>query len=285
MTDHVLILGGTGKTGARLARALRDGGEPVRTAARSGGDIHFDWDAADTHDAALDGADRLYLVPPSLRLDAAPVVGSFLDRAAAAGVRHVTLLSAHGIEHAPPTAMLRAIELDLAGREALGHSILRPAWFMQNLSEGFLEPGVTSGGTLALPAGDGAEAFVDADDIAAVAAATLRRPEDHAGTAYAITGPEALTHAELADRISAVTGHDVAYVDVAREAWIQGALGAGLPEDYAELLAQLLDVIRAGGGARPTGDVERVTGRPARSFERFAADAAAGGAWRREVAA
>ena len=280
MNNDILILGGTGKTGTRLAQLLRGAGEPVRTAARSGGDSRFDWDASATHDPALTGVDRVYLVPPALRTDAAPLVAGFLDRATAAGIRHVTMLSAHGVEQAPPEAMLRAIELELASRDSFTHSILRPSWFMQNLSEGFLEPGITERGVIALPAGDGAEAFVDAADIAAVAAATLRDPEVHAGAAFAVTGPEALNHAEVAQRIGAASGREVRYAEITREDWMRGATEAGVPDEYAGLLAGLLEVIRAGHGAQPTNVVSEVTGRPARTLGVFAVEAAAAGAWR-----
>ena len=101
-------------------------------------------------------------------------------------MRHVTYLSAFGIDQAPPQVAHRAVELDLIGRRAVTHSILRPAWFMQNFSETFLKP---VGGVITVPTGDGAEAFVDAEDIAAVAAATLASPDAHAGAAVRADRP------------------------------------------------------------------------------------------------
>ena len=70
----ILLLGGTGKTARRIAPRLRLAGATVRTAARSNADVRFDWDDPTTHDAALEGIDAVYLVPPSLRLDHAPLV-------------------------------------------------------------------------------------------------------------------------------------------------------------------------------------------------------------------
>ncbi|MFA9272624.1 MAG: NAD(P)H-binding protein, partial [Baekduiaceae bacterium] len=166
MTD-ILILGGTGKTGRRLATDLREQGHTVRTAARSGADVPFAWDDAASRVAALQGADRVYLVPPALRLDFAPLVAAFLDEAVAAGVGHVTFLSAGGVQYAPPEVPLRAVELQLAGRDDLTHTILRPSWFLQNLTEGFMQPMVADG-VLALPARARAEAFNDAEDHAAL---------------------------------------------------------------------------------------------------------------------
>jgi len=109
-----------------------------------------------------------------MRTDFADRVSVFLDRAAAAGVSHVTYLSARGTDSAPPETAMRRVELDLVGRPGVTHAILRSAWFMQNFSETFLKP---AGGAIAVPAGEGAEDFVDADDIAAVASATLADPQ------------------------------------------------------------------------------------------------------------
>jgi uncharacterized protein YbjT (DUF2867 family) len=278
MTDHtVLVLGGTGKTARRLAPLLAAGGAQPRTAARSGADVVLDWYDETTHDPALAGVDAVYLVPPALRLDHPPLVGRFLDRAERAGVRHVTFLSAHGIDQAPPEAPLRAVELDLASRSGLTHSIVRPSWFMENFSESFFTPGIVQG-VVAAPTGDGAEAFIAVDDIAAVAAATLLDPAGHAGVAHDVTGPAALTMAEVAAIVGPHAGREVVHVDVDRDAWVRQTVEAGLPGDYAELLAGLFDLIRAGHGSRPGDTVQRVTGRAPATFEAYAARAA--DAWR-----
>lgn len=110
-------------------------------------------------------------------MDYAGIVSDFLDQAERAGIGHVTYLSAYGVQHAPPELAIRAVELDLMSRSALTHSIIRPAWFMQNLSETFLTP---INDTIVVPNGTGAEAFVDVQDVASVAAATLADPATHA---------------------------------------------------------------------------------------------------------
>ena len=136
--SNILVLAGTGKTGSRVAGKLRKLGLSVRTAARNGADVRFDWDDPTTHSLTLEDVDRVYLVPPVTRTDFADQVSSFLDLAEAAGARHVTFLSAFGVDQAPPHVALRAVELDLMGRGAVTHSVLRPAWFMQNFSQAFL---------------------------------------------------------------------------------------------------------------------------------------------------
>src|SRR5579872_4181434 len=111
-THQVLVLGATGKTGSRVAERLSAYKVSVRTAARSGADTSFDWDNQATWEQTLRGATGLYLVSPILRIDFAGLVGRFLDQAERAGVRHVTCLSAYGMEHAPAEVALRAVELD-----------------------------------------------------------------------------------------------------------------------------------------------------------------------------
>lgn len=261
------MLAGTGKTGSRLAAKLTARGLDVRTAARTGADVHFDWDDPTTHLPALRGVARLYLVPPVMRMDHAVQVAAFLDLAEANGVRHVTYLSAYGVDQAPAEVALRAVELDLLRRGGITHSILRPAWFMQNFSETFLKP---VNGVITVPTGDGAEAFIDAEDIAAVAAETLAQPDVHAGAAYPLTGPEAITVGEAAGVIAAVTGRTVKHDDIDRDEWVRRSVGAGVPAQYGEMLRMLTATIASGQGSRPEGTVEKVTGVAPTTFAEFA---------------
>ena len=264
----VLIIGGTGTTASRLVQKLAQRDLSVRTAARHNADVHFDWTDPTTYGSALDGADRLYLMTPVLdKSQLANLVGIFLDQTAAAGVQHVTLLSAYGMEAAPPEVGPRAIELDLLSRNQFTHSIVRPAWFMQNFSEGHLVP---RDGFITVRTGDGTEAFVDVEDIAAVAAATLADPAAHAGAAYAPTGPEAMTVADAAHIIATATGLPIKHADIDRQAWIDANIAAGLPADYSGMLAMLTETIATGHGSQPNNDVERVTGTPATTFTDFA---------------
>jgi uncharacterized protein YbjT (DUF2867 family) len=265
--SNTLVLAGTGKTGSRVAAKLTKLGLRARTAARNGADVRFDWDDPTTHGPALEDVDRIYLVAPVMRMDFADQVSRFLDLAEAAGVRHVTYLSAFGIDQAPPQVAVRAVELDLMGRDALTHSILRPAWFMQNFSETFLKP---VDGVITVPTGAGAEAFVDAEDIAAVAAATLASPDDHAGAQYAPTGPEALTVSDAADVIAEVIGRPAKHYDIDRNAWIDGSVAAGVPAEYGEMLRMLTETIASGHGSRPNSHIQNVTGVPPIRFADFA---------------
>jgi uncharacterized protein YbjT (DUF2867 family) len=179
----------------------------------------------------------------------------------------VTYLSAYGLDQAPPQVAPRAVELDLIGHGAITHSILRPAWFMQNFSETFLTP---VDGVITVPTGDGSEAFIDAADIAAVAAETLARPDAHARAAYALTGPEAMTVSDAAEVIAEITGRPMKHDDIDRDAWIQGSVAAGVPADYGETLRMLTETIASGNGSRSNDNVEKITGVPPTKFADFA---------------
>ena len=271
-----LILGGTGRTGSLLAADLTRAGIVTRTASRHGADVRFDWDDRATHANALSGVDRLYLVTPVLRVEYAAQVADFLDLAETAGVRHVTFLSTYDADQAPGGIDIAAVERDLAGRRSLTHTVLRPAWVMQNFTDDHLP---VIDGTITAPSGGGTEAFVDAADIAAVAARTLLDPVAHAGARYTLTGPQALTFSEVADTIASVSGRPVTYDDIDPEAWIGGAVAAGVPAEYAVMLRWLTGTIIAGNGSKPTGDIEQVTGRPATAFLAFAQRNARAWAW------
>jgi uncharacterized protein YbjT (DUF2867 family) len=278
-TPTVLILGGTGRSGSRLAGKLAAGGLATRTAARRGADVHFDWDDPATHTDALTGVDRLYLVTPVLRVAYAKQVATFLDLAETAGVRHVTFLSTYNADRAPRGIDIAAVEADLAARPAITHTVLRPAWVMQNFADDHLP---LIDGVITAPSGGGREAFVDAEDIAAVAAETLLHPDGHAGSQYTLTGPQALTFGEVADVIAAVSGRPVRYQDIDQETWISGALAAGVPADYAVMLRWLTGAIITGHGSTPTGDIEKVTARAPTTFQAFAERQAH--VWTRETA-
>lgn len=273
--NRILVTGATGKTGSRVAERLAASGAAVRRAARSGANVHFDWSDLATFGPTLNGVSAVYLISPALRVDFAGVVSRFLDKAEQVGVRHVTYLSAYGVEHVPPEVALRAVELDLASRKALSHSILRPAWFMQNFSENFLRP---VNDEIVVPCGTGAEAFVSAEDIASVAVATLLNPARHAGRAYAPTGPEALTFEQASQHISTAVGRTITYRDIDREGWINAMIQAGVPAEYGAVLRALTETVAAGRGSRPNDDVLVATGTAPTRFEEFSAKTAA--AWR-----
>ena len=272
-----LVLGGTGKTGRRLARQLSAAGHTVRAAARTPGGaapgvdpVRFDWADDSTWGPALAGVRGAYLIPPALRTDHAPLLGDLAGRAADAGVERLVLLSARGVDQGPSNPLLdaeRAVTAAAGDRTAV--TVVRPSWFAQNATESFFRPGLEQG-TLVAPTGDGAVPWIDAEDIAAVAAAALTG-DGHAGRVYELSGPRALTLAETAAVLTPHVGREVRHVDLPVEQWVEGAAANGLPREYAQMLGGLFDVIRAGYEAPLSDGVQQALGREPVSYEDWAA--------------
>jgi uncharacterized protein YbjT (DUF2867 family) len=257
-----LVLGGTGKVGRRLTARLRDAGHDVRVASRSdAGDVRFDWHDPATHDAALAGADGVFVVGPGSATDWSPLLPAFLDRAHAAGVRHAVLLSARGVEFLPDGAVARA---EAALRDGpLPWTILRPSHFAQNFTEAMFVP--DAGGRVAAPAGAAAHPFVDVGDVAAVAAEVLATGS-HQGETLALSGPAALTFAEATELLTARDGLPRHYVAEDPAAHAAALRAAGTPEGYVTWRMAMLDGIRRGADAYVSDGVPRVLGRAATAF-------------------
>ncbi|MEU8034136.1 SDR family oxidoreductase [Streptomyces sp. NPDC049099] len=273
---NILVLGGTGKTGSRIARRLKAVGLPVRTASRTGGDCRLDLDDPASWASALDGVTAAYLVEPSLSgsTDHQARIPRLVTEAVTAGVRRLVLLSApRAGEDGHP---LHAAEQAVRG-SGVEWTILRPQWFAQNFSEGPWRHGILAG-ALALPTGDGRTPFVDAEDIAEVAAAALSE-EGHSGRVYDLTGPRAISFGEAADLITRATGRTIRHLDVDPEDFVERQVAAGAAPDVAQLLTGLLVDIRNGSGAALSDGVERALGRPPRTFETFVTETAAAGHW------
>jgi uncharacterized protein YbjT (DUF2867 family) len=273
--QNILIVGGAGKTGRRITRRLRAAGRAVRTASRTGGDIAFDLADPATWAPALEGVKAAYVVEPDLRASG-DRIPRFVAEAVAAGVRRLVLLSAGGVGEADDRHPLKTAEQSVRA-SGLDWTILRPDWFSQNFSEGPWLPGVLAG-TLSLPAGEGRTPFIDAEDIAEVAAAALTE-DRHRGRIYQLTGPRAISFGEAADLIGKVTGRTIRYTDVAPEAHIESQVANGIPPDIARLLTGIFVAIRDGSATDPTNGVERALGRPARPFEDYVTETAAAGLW------
>lgn len=267
----VLLAGGTGKTGRRVAERLDALGLPVRIGSRRA-DPPFDWDEPRTWAAALDGVGAVFMTyAPDLAFPGgAEAVDALARQAVAAGVRRVVLLSGRGEEEA-----VRAE--DLVKASGADWTIVRCAVFAQNFDEGFFVDAVRHG-ALGVPAGDVAEPFLDVEDIADVVVAALT-DDRHVGELYELTGPRLLTFQEALDKIGAAAGHPVRYVPMTADEFLADLRGAGLPEDDAIGLTGLFTAIFDGRNASLADGVQRALGRPPRDFRDYARATAAAGVW------
>lgn len=269
--NPILILGGTGKTGRRLAERLTAHGVPVRIGSRSG-TPRFDWEVPATWGPAMQGVSAVYIsYYPDLAVPgAADVIGAFARLAVQNGITRLVLLSGRGEAEAQRSEeMLKASGADW--------TILRCAWFSQNFSEGFLvEP--LAEGEVALPVGNVGEPFVDADDIADVAFAVLTEP-GHAGQLYELTGPRLLSFADAVAEIGKAAGRDIRFVRISHDEFTAAVTAHDLPPEFAWLLNELFTEVLDGRNETLADGVQRVLGRQPRDFSAYAYETAATGIW------
>ncbi|WP_033067502.1 NAD(P)H-binding protein [Thalassospira australica] len=266
-----LVLGATAKTGRRVAEKLTTLGHDVRAVSRSTTPA-FDWTDPYTWDDALRDRDAVYVTfQPDLAVPgSADIISNFAKRALAHGAKRIVMLSGRGEE-----AAHRA-------EDALRHSgadatVLRANWFFQNFNEDLFLPYIQQG-TLALPAGDTPEPFIDANDIAECAVACLLDPS-HIGKTYELSGATALTFAEVTQMISAATNHPVDFVTVTLDQLDAGLEVDGVPEDFRGLIRYLFSEVLDGRNSQPTNDVQKILGRQPNSLRNFVEDVAKTGIW------
>jgi steroid delta-isomerase-like uncharacterized protein len=266
-----LVVGGTGKTGRRVAERLQARGVETRIASRSS-NPSFDWNDTGTWNTVLEGVTAAYITyAPDLAIPGATdLIRRFVDEAVAQGVKRLVLLSGRGEEEAQACERI----IQQAGVE---WTVVRASWFMQNFSEGeFL--GMVMGGAITLPAADVPEPFIDVNDIADVAVAALTE-EGHAGEIYEVTGPRTLTFTELAREISQAAGREVQFVQITKEAFAQAIAESGTPDDIAWLLNYLFETVLDGRNACVCDGVQRALGREPADFADYARRIAARGTW------
>jgi uncharacterized protein YbjT (DUF2867 family) len=274
----ILITGATGTNGRELVKQLSAAGVPVRALVRDaakasaiqapGVDIvEGDLSKPETLPAALAGVERALLltawVPNQVELQ-----GNFIEAARKAGVRHLAKFSVLGADPKSSVGILRQHGEVEQRVEASGipYTLLRPNGFMQNFSA---FAATISQGALYAPMAEGRVSFVDARDIAAVAVRVLTE-SGHEGRTHVITGPEALTHGEVAATLSAALGRSVTYVNVSPAQFADSMLSYGAPEWMADGLNELYGAYRAGAAAEVTDTVARVGKKAPISFDQFA---------------
>lgn len=264
----IAVIGATGKTGCRIVHRLESTGTPHRPLSRSTA-VRFDWDDPATWPDALEGVHAAYVsYHPDLAFPGAvESVTALAGLARDHGVRHLTLLSGRGEEAAE--AAERAVQTS----GIASWTIVRCSWFDQNFSESFFREPVRSG-VIAIPAGGAVEAFVDAEDIADVAVASLTRP-GHSGELYELSGPRLLGFADVAHELGEAIGREVRYEPVTPAQYAVMLQAEGLPMDFVDLFTSILD----GRNASVTDGVGRALGRDATDFADYARRAAASGVW------
>ncbi|GJQ63730.1 MAG: NmrA family transcriptional regulator [Melioribacteraceae bacterium] len=276
MEQKILIIGGTGKTGSRVAKNLSQSGHDVRIAGRKTNPA-FDWENPDTYDAALKDMDRAYIVYyPDLAVPGArTAIKTLTDKALKAGLEKVVLLSGKGEKEAEACEQIVA-------DSGLNYAIVRASWFNQNFSEGaFLE--FILNGVVALPMPEAEIPFVDADDIAGVAAKVLL-DDAYNGETVTVTGPRKMTFKEAVEIMASGIGKEICYQPIPIEEFKDGMKAAGLPDSYIWLFSYLFEEVLGNPDNQVVSDdVQKVLGREATNFRDYVAKTIKTGVWNQEV--
>ncbi|ONI85908.1 NAD(P)-dependent oxidoreductase [Actinosynnema sp. ALI-1.44] len=260
----ILVLGGTGKTGRPLVENLRARGADVRVATRRSG-TRFDWSDQDTWAAAVEGASTVYLVAPYEPESAA----IFVKQAVEAGVRRFVALSGRDVDRFPAEYFQGMAAGERAVRDSgVEWTILRPNNFNQNFDDPDIWLAPLRDGRLALPIGDTPEPFIDARDIAAVAAVALTE-DGHHEQVYTLSGPQALTFGAVVDTIAKASGRSIRYEELTPEQYRDELLAQGAPEEAAAEINAMFTEMRGGLYAEPRDGVQRVLGRDPIDFDSY----------------
>lgn len=269
-----LITGASGKTGSRVVAQLQKHKYPVRLAGRkqfssvdSRGDyVYFDWYDPGTYGAALKHVTQIYLVVPLMDMNPEKIMIPFIQEAIWSGVKRFVLLGSASVdEQGPIFGKVHQALKELAPEWA----VLRPSYFMENFTEGPHRQTIADSGKIYSATGEGRVGFVSADDIAAVAFHTLTDAVPH-NTDHIITGPDSLSYAEVAEAVSGLWNQPIQHESISEEILRNQMVEAGMPEEYATLLAGLDTFIKEQGSEdQVTDTVQRITGNPPLSIHSF----------------
>ena len=269
-----LVLGGTGKTGRRVVERLVARNLSVRVGSRTA-EPRFDWEHPRTWIPSLRNVRAVYIsyYPDLAAPGAADAIRAFTEVAVDSGVSRLVLLSGRGEYEAERCERI-------VRESGADWTLLRASWFSQNFSEGYmLEP--LLGGELALPVGDVGEPFVDAEDIASVAAAALTE-DGHTGQLYELTGPDLITFPKAVDEIARATGRSIRYVQLSSDEYAHQLENAQIPPELVSLILYLFTEVLDGRNASVADGVTRVLGRRPGSFAEYVRATAATGVWNAE---
>jgi uncharacterized protein YbjT (DUF2867 family) len=277
----ILVTGATGTNGRELLGRLSTLGVGVRAMVRLGAgrdnDLFrgvelatADFDDAASISRALDGIESAFLVTNSSERAEEQQL-RFVERASEAGVRRIVYISQLHAARSSPVRFLRyhAVVEEAISSSGMAFTHLRPNLYMQGLLA--FRYSIQSDGRILAPAGDAAVSIVDVRDIAAVAAAALTQ-SGHEGKTYDITGPESLTHAEMASRLTDALGKRITYVDIPETEMRSALLSFGFPEWQADGLVEDYEHYRRGEASDISPAVQHVTGHPPGAFREFASD-------------
>jgi len=270
--NSILVIGGTGKTGRKVAQSLIESGHDVKIGSRSASPA-FDWQKPETWTEAMQNIDKIYIAfQPDLAVPGAlEAIEELTKKAKRCNVKKLVLLSGKGEREAELCEQVII-------HSGLNYTIIRASWFNQNFSESFLMEPILEGFVM-LPQAEVKIPFVDTDDIADVAVEALRHDE-HNGKIYQLTGSRTLTFKEAIAEISEATNRNIVFTPTDISTYIENLKQQGIPSDFAWLIEYLFsEVLGSPNNSEITNDIELVLGRKPKDFTDYARETAKTGVW------
>lgn len=277
----IVVTGATGRVGSELTRQLVEAGIRPRVLVRSAAAaaaglgtvpemIEGDFMRPDTLEPGFEGAGRVFLLSPA-NPDQVEMEMNVVNAAKSAGVHHIVKLSVMGATPWSTIGFMRqhyVVERYIED-EGLRFTFLRPNLFMQNLLS--MANMITTQGRIYAPLGDGEISMVDVRDVAAMALVALTS-EEFENRAFEISGPEALSMSEVAERLSESLGRNIHYVDVSEQEARDALHDEGAPDWQISDYLTYQWFLRSDYGSMVTQSIAKMLGRPPRSFAEFARD-------------
>lgn len=268
MSKNILVTGGTGKTGSRVAELLRAEGAVPRIASRNpktAETIRFQWSDPSSFEAAFRDVEAVYLVAPTDTFDSIGAMQPALEFAQKVGVSRFILLSASSLKEGD--AMMGAVHSWLRTNVSQW-AVLRPSWFMQNFSEGQHLVPIRDEFAIYSATENGRVGFIDADDIARTAVTLLLAPEIE-NTDHILTGPDKLTYNDVTVLFSEKLSRNIEHKRLTVDDIAKRFRDMGFPENYAKTLAAMDGTIASGAEDNITNNIKIITGEDPIGFDEF----------------
>lgn len=272
----VFVYGANGSIGSKVVEGLLEKGHEVYAGSRHPEKgrkaANLNWVFADAQKpeedvSILEKVDAAFFISPPGLTNQYAILSPWIAKAKSVKLGKFVLNTAMGVEHAPPEAPFRKVELELES-SGLKYNIIRPNWFMQNFQTYWIG-GILKDKKIYFPGGDAKVSFINVNDIAATAI-TLLTTNANDNKAFALTGKEAINHTEVAAKLSSATGLSISYVDITPEDFKKSLLGAGLPEDYADFMNYIAASLKQGNASPIVDSVKQITGKDPISFDDYA---------------
>lgn len=272
MSNTILVLGSTGKTGKRVAERLHNLDLPVRLGSRN---AHppFNWDDTSNWQQVLKGIESVYITfQPDLAVpQSVKKIQLFAECAKEAGVKKLVLLSGRGEKEAQDCEQIII-------QSGLDWTIIRASWFMQNFSENFLLDSILNN-EVVLPTIKSLEPFVDADDIADVAVACLTDTK-HSRKIYELTGSELMSFQSATSKIATALNRTISYTEISMEEYVAELKSYQLPDDFIWLIQYLFTEVLDGRNELVSNDIENILGRKPTTFDEYVIKTLKTGVWK-----